>query len=72
MACWTIVFEKILGDYEAQYITQRGDAKARSQILRDCRDQIFKAPQANHMRLPDNFRAVSISQIVVDFLSLAF
>ena len=72
MVCWTIVFEKILGDYEAQYITQQGNAKARSQILRDCRDQIFKTPQANHMRLPDNFRAVNISQFVVNFLLLGF
>ena len=59
MACWTVVFAKILADHRAQYIAQRGDAKARSQILRDCRDQILKTPQANHLMLPDSICAVS-------------
>ena len=61
MACWTVVFAKILADHQAQYITQRGDAKAQSQILRDCQDQILKTPQANHPNivLPDSICAVS-------------
>ena len=59
MACWTIVFAKILADHEADYIAQRGDARARMQVLRDCRDEILQTSQANHMMLPDNFRAVS-------------
>ena len=65
MACWTIVFVKILADHKADYIAQRGDAKARMQILRDCRDEILQTSQANHMMLPDNFRAVSTSSFLV-------
>ena len=61
MACWTVVFAKILADHQAQYIAQQGDAKAQLQILHDCRDQILKTPQANHpnIALPDSIRTVS-------------
>ena len=65
MACWTIVFAKILTDHEADYITQRGDARARMQVLWDCRDEILQTSQANHMMLPDNFRTVSTSSFPV-------
>ncbi|KIM53580.1 hypothetical protein SCLCIDRAFT_11544 [Scleroderma citrinum Foug A] len=64
MACWTVVFAKILMDHQAQYIAQWGDAKARLQILHNCRDQILKTPQANHpnIALPDSIRAISAEE----------
>ncbi|KIM58449.1 hypothetical protein SCLCIDRAFT_128233, partial [Scleroderma citrinum Foug A] len=55
----SVMFAKILADHQAQYIAQWGDAKAQSQILHDCWDQILKTPQANHPNivLPDSIRA---------------
>ena len=51
----------VASDHQAQYIAQQGDAKAWSQILHNCQDQILKTPQANHpnIALPDSIHAVS-------------
>ena len=57
MACWTIVFAKILTAHEDEYIAQRGDDKARAQIIKNCLSAILDTPQAAHpsVPLPDNF-----------------
>ena len=61
MACWTIVFANILAAHEDEYIAQRGDDKARAQIIKNCLSAILDTPQAAHpsVPLPDNFRLVS-------------
>jgi len=61
MACWTIVFAKILADHQENYIAQRGDDQARAKIIKDCRRAILATPQANHpsVALPDGLQSVS-------------
>ena len=61
MACWTIVFAKILAAHQDEYIAQRGDDKARVQIIKDCRKASLETPQAAHpsVVLPDGLRSVS-------------
>jgi len=69
MAPWTVVFAKILADHQEAYIKQRGDDKARAQILRDCRKEILDASQDQpSIALPDHLRMVSTEYIVIYFV----
>lgn len=65
MACWTIIFAKILADHQEDYIAQRGDDQARVQIIKDCWKAILATPQANHpsVMLPDGLQSVSTFDI---------
>lgn len=60
---WSVIFEETLAKYLQLYIEAKGDSAARSQVLKNCQEEIMKSPwhEDKTTNLPQHLNWVSIS-----------